>query len=630
MKKVLSLLLADYKKETILAPLFKLLEAFLDLLVPLVVAQIIDVGIANGDKGYIGSRVGLMVLLAAAGLAASFTAQYFAAKASVGCATKLRQSVFDHILSLSYTEQDTLGAGTLITRLTSDVNQTQTGINMSLRLLLRSPFIVFGSVVMAFLIDVKAAMVFCVAVPLLAVVVYGIMIVSIPLYRKVQGKLDAVTTATRENLTGVRVIRAFSKEADEVRSFDRKNEDLTRTNEFVGRLSALLNPVTYVMINIATIFLIRTGALRVNLGHLQQGDVVALYNYMAQMIIELIKLASLIITINKSIACADRVSALLDVKSGMDYPAAGAAGSSAEGNVSALGDNSGTSSSAHGDSAASSDRSSRKRQSSSESAAAIPAVSFRNVSMKYSGAGAESLTDISFDAEPGQTIGIIGGTGSGKSSLVNLIPRFYDVSAGSVLVDGKDVREYPEGELIRKIGVVPQKAVLFAGSIRDNLRWGNENASDSDIWEAITTAQAKEVVEGKEGQLDFVLEQGGRNLSGGQRQRLTIARALVKKPEILILDDSASALDFATDAALRKAIRGMEGKTTTFIVSQRASSIMQADRILVLNDGTLAGSGTHEELMESCEVYREIFYSQFPEKRPENANTKQVYGKEVR
>ena len=622
MKKVLSLLLADYKKETILAPLFKLLEAFLDLLVPLVVAQIIDVGIANGDKGYIGTRVGLMVLLAAAGLAASFTAQYFAAKASVGCATKLRQSVFDHILSLSYTEQDTLGAGTLITRLTSDVNQTQTGINMSLRLLLRSPFIVFGSVVMAFLIDVKAAMVFCVAVPLLAVVVYGIMIVSIPLYRKVQGKLDAVTTATRENLTGVRVIRAFSKEADEVRGFDRKNEDLTKTNEFVGRLSALLNPVTYVMINIATIFLIRTGALRVNSGHLQQGDVVALYNYMAQMIIELIKLASLIITINKSIACADRVSALLDVKSGMAYPAAGTAALN--------GDSSKSIDSAHGDSAASSGRSAKQIKSSSKDAAAVPAVSFRNVSMQYSGAGAESLTDISFDAEPGQTIGIIGGTGSGKSSLVNLIPRFYDVSAGSVLVDGKDVREYPEGELIRKIGVVPQKAVLFAGSIRDNLRWGNENASDSDLWDAIATAQAKEVVEGKEGQLDFVLEQGGRNLSGGQRQRLTIARALVKKPEILILDDSASALDFATDAALRKAIRGMEGKTTTFIVSQRASSIMQADRILVLNDGILAGSGSHEELMESCDVYREIFYSQFPEKRPENAKAKQGNGKEVR
>lgn len=579
--KQLGIYLREYRKESILAPLFKLLEAFFDLLVPLVVAQIIDVGIAGNNKPYIISRVVILVLLALAGLLSSFTAQWFAAKASAGFGANLRQATFDHIESLSYTQLDKLGTSTLITRLTSDINQAQTGLNMGLRLLLRSPFIVFGSMVMAFTINVRAALVFVVTIPILALVVYGIMIISIPLFRKAQAGLDEVTGLTRENLTGVRVIRAFCKEADEVRAFDEKNEALTHLNEFVGRLSALMNPLTYVLINIATIVLIRTGAVQVNLGHIQQGDVVALYNYMAQMVVELVKLASLIITINKAVACADRVAQVLAVPEGMEFPESLGTGSYYD---------------------------------KSESA-----VSFRGVSMEYADAGDESLTDISFDAKKGQTIGVIGGTGSGKSTLVNLIPRFYDVSRGAVLVDGVDVRQYPKGALIEKIGVVPQKAMLFAGTVRDNMRWGNEAASDDEIWHALSTAQAKDVVEGKEGGLDFQIEQSGRNLSGGQKQRLTIARALVKRPEILIMDDSASALDFATDAALRKAVRSFEGNMTTFIVSQRASSIMQADQILVLDDGRLAGKGTHEELMKSCETYREIYYSQFPERRPASA-----------
>ncbi|MGN0254608.1 MAG: ABC transporter ATP-binding protein, partial [Chordicoccus sp.] len=578
-------------------PLFKLLEAFFDLLVPLVVAQIIDVGIAGNDKTYIISRVVVLVLLALAGLLSSFTAQWFAAKASAGFGANLRQATFDHIESMSYSQLDKIGTSTLITRLTSDINQAQTGLNMALRLLLRSPFIVFGSMIMAFTINVRAALVFVVTIPILALVVYGIMIISIPLFRKAQAGLDEVTGLTRENLTGVRVIRAFCKEADEVRAFDEKNEALTRLNEFVGRLSALMNPLTYVLINIATIVLIRTGAVQVNLGHIQQGDVVALYNYMAQMVVELVKLASLIITINKAVACADRVAQVLAVPEGMEFPEEISSEASQTGSV--------------------------ENESSLDQNAAVQvpdasasAVSFRGVSMEYADAGDESLTDISFEAEKGQTIGVIGGTGSGKSTLVNLIPRFYDVSRGAVLVDGVDVRQYPKGALIGKIGVVPQKAMLFAGTVRDNMRWGNENATDDEIWRALETAQAKDVVEGKEGGLDFQIEQSGRNLSGGQKQRLTIARALVKRPEILIMDDSASALDFATDAALRKAVRSFEGNMTTFIVSQRASSIMQADQILVLDDGRLAGKGTHEELMKSCETYREIYYSQFPERRP--------------
>lgn len=580
MKRMLAFL-KDYKKESILAPAFKMLEAFFDLLVPLVVADIIDVGIAQGDNSYVVKRVLILILLAFVGLVCSITAQYFAAKASVGFSTGLRQALFDHIQNLSYSQTDRLGTSTLMTRLTSDINQAQNGVNMGLRLLLRSPFIVFGSMIMAFTIDVQCALVFAVAIPVLSIVVYGIMIITIPLYRKVQGKLDVVTGRTRENLTGVRVIRAFRKEPDQVRDFDRSNTDLTKTNEFVGRISSLMNPATYVLINLATIFLIRQGAIRVNLGSLQQGDVVALYNYMAQMIVELVKLASLIITINRAIACMGRVSRILETDTGMEYPDAVAAGPA-------------------------------------DSPSALKgSVRFDHVTFTYDGAGAPSLTDISFAAEPGQTIGIIGGTGSGKSSLANLIPRFYDTTEGTVYVDGQDVKSYPKGSLISRIGIVPQKAELFSGTIRENLLWGNPDADDEALWEAIRTAQAEEVVLNKEDGLDARVEQNGRNLSGGQRQRLTIARALIKKPEILILDDSASALDFATDAALRKAIHSMDGNTTVFIVSQRASSIMQADRILVLDDGMLAGMGTHDELMQNCAVYQEIYYSQFPEQKPD-------------
>jgi ATP-binding cassette subfamily B multidrug efflux pump len=593
--KKLAVFLKGYEKETILAPLFKMLEAFFDLLVPLVVADIIDIGIAGTNRNYIVSRVLILVLLAAAGLTSSITAQYFAAKSSVGFATKLRQAMFDHIQSLSCAELDTLGTNTLITRMTSDINQVQNGLNMALRLLLRSPFIVFGSMIMAFTIDVKCALVFAVAIPVLSVVVYGIMLVSIPLFKKVQMQLDKVTGLTRENLTGVRVIRAFCREEDEVRNFDVQNETLTKMNETVGRISALMNPATYVLINIATIVLIRCGALQVSLGVLQQGAVVALYNYMAQMIVELIKLASLIVTINKAIACAGRVEKVLEVQPGMAFPETDGTGenSPAAGQYPAAPETRG-------------------------------AVRFEHVTFTYSGAGAPALSDIDFEVKPGQTVGIIGGTGSGKTSLVSLIPRFYDVSAGCVSLDGRNVKDYPAGVLAERVGMVPQKAVLFKGSIRDNLRWGNEHASDEELRQAVKTAQAEEVVAGKTGGLDFELEQNGRNLSGGQRQRLTIARALTKKPEILILDDSASALDFATDAALRAAIRHMEGSTTVFIVSQRTSSIRQADLILVLDDGALAGKGTHAELMKNCGVYQEIYYSQFPEERPSESLRKEV------
>ena len=566
--------LKGHEKETILAPLFKLLEALMDLLVPLVVANIINVGIANHDTASIMHNVILLIVLAVLGLAFSITAQYFAAKVSAEVGTDLRQDMFDHIEHMSYTQLDHLGSSTLITRLTSDINQVQSGLNMSLRLLLRSPFIVFGSLIMAFTINVKAALVFAVAIPILSIVVFGIMLVSIPLFKKVQTKLDAVTDLTRENLTGVRVIRAFGKEREEVKDFEQKNENLTKINIYVGKLSALLNPVTYALINIATIVLIYVGAVQVNLGAIQQGDVVALYNYMAQMIIELIKLASLIITINKSIACANRVSQILTMPEGMTYPSQSAGSQKEKGTI-----------------------------------------VFDHVSLTYQDAGEETLSDISFTITKGQTVGIIGGTGSGKSSVMNLIPRFYDASKGSVQVDGLDVKDYDAHALNERIGIVPQKAVLFKGTIRDNLKWGNENADDAELWQALTLAQAKEVVEGKEGGLDFALEQNGRNLSGGQKQRLTIARAIVKRPEILILDDSASALDFATDAALRRSLRTLSKDTTTLIVSQRVSSIMQADLILVLNDGCLAGQGTHEQLMKNCEVYQEIYYSQFPEKK---------------
>ncbi len=560
--------------------LFKLLEVVFDLMVPVVVAQIIDVGVAKNDRGYIVEMFFVLLLMAAVGLTCSFTAQFFAAKASVGFATSVRQAMFDHIQGLSFTELDTLGTDTLITRLTDDVNQVQNGINMGLRLLLRSPFVVIGAMVMAFTINVRCALIFVVTVPILFVVVFSIMLVSIPLFKKVQAGLDRVTGLTRENLTGVRVIRAFCREEQSVDEFEESNRELTRLNEFVGRISALLNPVTYVLINGATVILIARAGVQVNIGNLQQGQVVALYNYMAQIIVELIKLASLIITLNKSMACADRVAGILDVKSSMEYK-------NENGTINV------------------------------ENTDSDMAVEFDHVTFTYEGAGASSLSDISFQAKKGQTIGIIGGTGSGKSTLVSLIPRFYDPQEGNVKVDGMPVTKYPQGELCKEIGVVQQRSILFKGSIRENLKWGNEQASDEELWNAITIAQAKDVVESKPGKLDFVVEQNGRNLSGGQKQRLTIARALVGQPKILILDDSLSALDFATDAALRKAIGGLKGNMTTFLVSQRISGIRQADKILVMEDGALAGQGTHEELMKSCKTYQEIYYSQFPEERPE-------------
>lgn len=558
-----------YEKESILAPLFKLLEVIFDLMVPVVVAKIIDVGIVNQDSGYILKMFFILIIMALLGLLSSFTAQYFAAKASVGFATKLRMALFNHIQSFSFQELDTLKTDTLITRLTDDVNQVQNGYNMALRLLLRSPFVVIGSMVMAFTINVQCAIVFVVSIPVLFVVVFTIMKVSIPLFKKVQSALDRITGLTRENLTGVRVIRAFCQEENSVEQFDLENEALTKMNLFVGRISALLNPLTYVLINIATVILIQKASLQVNLGTMQQGQVVALYNYMAQMIVELIKLASLIITLNKAMACADRVSSVLQVKTSMKYESVN-----------------------------------QEKQSTSM-------VDFKNVTFTYANASNASLENVSFSVKQGQTIGIIGPTGSGKSTLTRLLSRFYDVDSGTILVGGKDVKSYSKEELMDKIGYVFQKSILFEGSIRDNLKIGNEEADDSELWKALEIAQAKEVVEAKPGQLDFKLEQSGRNLSGGQKQRLTIARALVKKPEILVLDDSASALDFATDAKLRKAIRTLKGHTTTFLVSQRTASIMQSDLILVLDDGKLVGKGTHDELMKSCDVYQEIYYSQF-------------------
>ena len=589
----LAVYLKNYKKESILAPFFKFLEVVFDLIVPIVIAQIIDVGIANHDNKYIVQRFFILILMAALGLASSITAQFFAAKASVGFATKLRQAVYDHVQHLSFTELDTLGTDTLITRLTDDINQVQNGLNMGLRLLLRSPFIVLGSMVMAFTIDFKCALVFAVAIPFLFLVVFVIMFLSIPLFKKVQGKLDTVTRLTRENLTGVRVIRAFCREKEAVAEFDTRNQELTKLNLFVGKLSALLNPVTYVLINIATVILIQKAGVEVNLGGMQQGQVVALYNYMAQMIVELIKLASLIITLNKSAACAGRVADILKVKSTMNYPSS---------------------------STYSTQTSKDLATATTDASLSENAIVFDDVTFAYSKAGAPSLSHISFSVKKGQTVGIIGGTGSGKTTLVNLISRFYDASKGTVLLDGQNIENYTRSDLRSRIGVVPQKAALFKGSIRDNLKWGREDASDEDLWQALTTAQGKEVVEGKPGQLDFMLEQNGKNLSGGQKQRLTIARALVKKPEILILDDSASALDFATDAALRKSLNRLDWRVTTFLVSQRSSSIQQADLILVLDNGTLAGKGTHAELLRTCDTYREIYFSQFPEERDKYAS----------
>ena len=574
MKKLASYL-KRYTKESILAPLFKLLEVVFDLMVPLVVARMINIGVAGNDRGYMVRCFLILVLMALLGLAASITAQFFAAKASTGFAADLRQAVFDHIQGFSFTELDTLGADTMITRLTDDINQVQTGVNMGLRLLLRSPFVVFGAMIMAFTIDVSCAWVFAVVIPVLFVAVFAIMLSSIPLYRKAQSALDRVTCLTRENLTGVRVIRAFCREDHSVREFDESSQALTKLNEFVGRISALLNPLTYVLINLAAVVLIDRAALRVNIGSIAQGDVVALNNYMLQITVELIKLASLIITLTKSMACAGRVAGVLEQPTSMTYP----------------------------------EKNAQPRENGDE------AVRFDRVNFTYRNAGAPSLTDISFCAGKGQTVGIIGGTGSGKSTLISLIPRFYDAASGTVCLDGCDVKEYTQQALCRKVAVVQQRSVLFQGTIRDNLRWGNENASDEELWQALEVAQAREIVEGKEGQLDFRLEQGGRNLSGGQKQRLSIARALVKKPEILILDDSSSALDFATDAALRSAIHGLGGGVTTFLVSQRIACIRQADQILVLDNGSLAGVGTHEELLERCGLYQEIFDSQFPGER---------------
>ena len=606
--KRLEKFLRPYRRESILAPLFKLLEVVFDLMVPVVVAQIIDVGVAKNDYGYIVEMFFVLLLMAAVGLLCSFTAQFFAAKASVGFATSVRQAMFDHIQGLSFTELDTLGTDTLITRLTDDVNQVQNGINMGLRLLLRSPFVVIGAMVMAFTINVRCALIFVVTVPILFVVVFSIMLISIPLFKKVQAGLDCVTGLTRENLTGIRVIRAFCREEQAVEEFEEGNRELTRLNEFVGRISALLNPLTYVLINGATVLLIARAGVQVNIGNLQQGQVVALYNYMAQIIVELIKLASLIITLNKSMACADRVAGILDVKSSMEYKVAAEQMKNEQINA---------------------DQRKYETDGENDQADSNLAVEFNHVTFTYEGAGASSLSDITFRAKKGQTIGIIGGTGSGKSTLVSLIPRFYDPQEGTVKVNGINAKDYPQGELCSEIGVVQQRSILFKGSIRDNLKWGNDQASDEDLWKAITIAQAKDVVEAKPGKLDFEVEQNGRNLSGGQKQRLTIARALVSKPEILILDDSLSALDFATDAALRKAIGELEGNVTIFLVSQRISGIRQADKILVMEDGELAGQGTHEELMETCETYQEIYYSQFPEERPAAVKSSKETGKDL-
>ena len=580
--------LKDYKKESVLGPLFKLLEASFELIVPLVMAAIIDHGVADGDKPYIMKMCLVLVLLAVIGLTCSITAQYFAAKAAVGFSTGLRHALFEHIQKLSFSEMDTVGTSTLITRMTSDINQTQNGVNLVLRLFLRSPFIVFGAMIMAFTIDVKAALVFVVTIPLLSVVVFGIMLVSIPLYKKVQSALDKVLGITRENLTGSRVIRAFNKEDDEKVHFNENNDLLTRAQIYVGKISALMNPLTYVIINGAIVVLVWTGAVRVDNGYITQGEVVALINYMSQILVELVKLANLIININKSIACGNRIQSIFEMQPSI------------------------TDGSGQKVDKVQTDTADRSEE-------AEYAVEFSHVGLTYAGAGDESLTDIDFKVKKGETIGIIGGTGSGKSSVVNLIPRFYDVTSGFIKVDGKDVKDYPLEELRGKIGTVLQKAVLFHGTIRENLKWGNPDATEEDLNRAITVAQAKEFVDNKEGRLDFEIEQGGKNLSGGQRQRLTIARAVVKKPEILILDDSASALDFATDAALRKAIREMEGETTVFIVSQRAASIQHADRIVVLDDGKIVGLGTSEELLESCEVYQEIYNSQF--KKQEGGKT---------
>ena len=578
MKRLMTYL-KDYKKESILAPLFKLLEAFFELLVPLVMANIIDYGISNRNMGYIGKMGLLLLLLGVVGLASSITAQFFAAKAAVGFSTKLRQALFNHIEDLSFTDIDKAGTSTMITRMTSDVNQVQSGINMTLRLFLRSPIIVFGAMIMAFTIDVKCALIFVVAIPLLSVVVFGIILSTIPMYKKVQSKLDQVLGITRENLTGVRVIRAFHQEAKEAERFRENNEALSAMQIFVGKISACMNPVTYIIVNGAIIALIYTGAVQVNIGNLSQGEVVAIINYMNQILVELVKLANLIVTMTKALACAERVASVFDI--GADAAYVGAQDQKLADKV---------------------DQS-------------APFLDFKHVSLTYQGAGAPTLQDMNFTVNRGDTVGIIGGTGSGKTSLVNLIPGFYPATEGEILLEGRDIRTMSDEELRGRIGVVPQKAVLFKGTIRSNLQWGKPDATEEEMWKALELAQASEVVDGKPGKLDATVAQNGKNFSGGQRQRLTIARALVRNPEILILDDSASALDYATDAKLRAAIRTLEDKTTTFIVSQRASTIRHADKIIVLDDGEIAGMGTHDELLKDCTVYQEIYYSQYPEQR---------------
>ena len=568
MKKLLKYM-KGFGKECILGPLFKLLEATFELLIPLVVARIVDVGIYNSDRAYIVKMCLVMILLGFIGLICAVSAQYFAAKAAVGFAARLRHAVMKHLLGLSYTEIDRLGTSTMVTRMTSDVNQVQNGVNLTLRLLLRSPFVVFGAMVMAFTIDFKSAMVFAGVIPVLCIVVFGIMLITMPMYRQVQGRLDQVTSAARQNLTGVRVLRAFGMEDAEVTQFQEQTGELSRKQLFAGRISVLMNPLTYVIINLAVVVLMQIGAVKVQTGMLTQGMVVALYNYMSQILVELVKMANLIITMTKAVACGNRIQSVLEISSSQ---------------VNGRNDLTG----------------------------AGGYVEFRHVTARYDGAGDVSLANVSFSAEPGQTIGVIGGTGSGKSTLINLIPRLYDVHDGSVLINGMDVRQWDVDALRNNIGIVPQKAVLFKGTIRQNLLWGNSNATEEDLWAALQIAQAVDVVRSKDGGLDAAVEQGGVNFSGGQRQRLTIARALVRKPEILILDDSASALDYATDSNLRLAIRNMENPPTTFIVSQRAASVRYADQILVLDDGEAVACGTHDELLSNCPVYQEIYYSQFP------------------
>lgn len=563
-----------FGKECALGPLFKLLEASFELLIPLVVAGIVDSGIGSGDRAHVIKMCIIMVALGIIGLACAITAQYFAAKAAVGFAGRLRHAVMEHLMGLSYTQMDILGASTMITRMTSDINQVQNGVNLTLRLLLRSPFVVFGAMIMAFTIDFQAALVFAGVIPLLCIVVFGIMLITMPMYKNVQSKLDAVTSATRQNLSGVRVLRAFCKEEEQVESFKKKTEELTAHQLFAGRISALMNPITFALINLAVIVLVYVGALKVESGILTQGLVIALYNYMSQILVELVKMANLIITMTKAVACGNRVQAVLEIQPDQHF---GKEGRPLQGKV-----------------------------------------EFRNVTAKYAGAAEPSLESISFVAHPGQTIGIIGGTGSGKTTLVNLIPRFYDVASGAVLLDDIPVADYDKEMLRSQIGIVPQKALLFKGTIRQNLLWGNERATDDMLWQALDIARAREVVKDKAGELDAEITQGGANLSGGQRQRLTIARALVRHPKILILDDSASALDYATDAALRKAIREMKNPPTTFIVSQRAASVRYADQILVLDDGKLVGMGAHDQLIENCPVYQEIFHSQFGKERGSN------------